>query len=90
MGLIRLVILGFLLMTAAYFLISVYSKSVRRERLEKEWDAENPDGDDAARANFVEQGMEEYHSGFRKKLIWLVYVIPTVLVISILFLTNSN
>jgi len=90
MGLIRLVIVGFLLMTAAYFLISLYSKSVPREKLEKEWDADNPDGDPAARASFVEQGMAEYHEGFRKKLIWLVYVVPTVIVLVTLYLTNAN
>lgn len=90
MNLIRLVVVGFLAMTAVYVLVSLYSKSVRREKLEKDWDGENPGGDPAARTAFVEQGMAAYRSGFRKKLILLVYVIPTVVVIATLILTNSN
>ena len=89
MGLVRLVILGGIVMTAAYFLISIYSRSVRREKLEKRWDAEHPEGDDPeARDAYIEQGMAEYHAGFRPKLILLVYVLPVVLVAAIHILTT--
>ena len=90
MGLIRLIIFGFIGLTVIYFLISIYSRSVRREKLEKRWDADNPGGDPAARSAYVEQGMIKYESGFRKRLILLVYVVPTVAVTVILYLTNAN
>ena len=89
MGLIRLIIFGAIAMTAAYFLISIYSRSVRREKLEKRWAADHPDGgDEASRETFVEQGMAEYEASFRPKLILLVYVIPVVLVAAIHILTT--
>ena len=74
-----------------YCAISLYSASVRREKLEKLWHAENPDSDDlSARRAYVKAGMESYHSGFRKKLIWLVYVVPLVAMAVIYYLTNTN
>ena len=89
MGLIRLVFFGFLGLSVVYFLISIYSKSVRREKLEDRWGEDNPDSkDEAAREAFVDQGMHEYNTGIRPKLILLVYVIPTIIVAVIHFLTT--
>ena len=48
MGLIRLIVLGFVGLSVVYFAISIFSRSIRREKLEKEWDANPPEGGDAA------------------------------------------
>jgi hypothetical protein len=88
MGFVRLVVFGLIILTAIYFAISIYSRSVRREKLEKRWDADNPGGDPAARSTYIEEGMREYASGFRKKLILLVYIVPICAVGAILYLTN--
>ncbi|WP_457650614.1 hypothetical protein [Profundibacter sp.] len=91
MGFIRLVVLGFIAMTVVYFAISIYSRSIRREKLEDAWDADHPEGgDEAARDAYIEQGMVEYENGFRKKLIWLVYIIPTFAVAVLLIVMNTN
>ena len=91
MGFIRLVVLGFIAMTVVYFAISIYSRSIRREKLEDAWDADHPEGgDEAARDAYIENGMTEYENGFRKKLIWLVYVIPTIAVAILLIVMNTN
>lgn len=91
MGLIRLIVLGFIGLSVVYFAISIFSRSIRRERLEKEWDANPPEGGDlAARDTYIEDGMTEYEGGFRKKLIVLVYVIPPLIVVGILYLTNNQ
>lgn len=91
MGFIRLIVLGFIGLSMLYFLISVYSRSIRREKLEKEWDANPPKGDDlATRDTYIKEGMIEYERGFRKKLIILVYVIPPLFVATILYLTNTQ
>ncbi|MCO6385140.1 MAG: hypothetical protein JXQ91_20075 [Vannielia sp.] len=91
MGLIRLVVVGFIVLTVLYFCISIYSRSIRREKLEDRWAEDHPDGgDDAARSAYIEGGMAAYHSGLRKKLILLVYVIPVIVVGVILYLTNAN
>jgi hypothetical protein len=90
-GLVRLVFFGFIGLTAVYFMIAIYSRSVRREKLEKVWDQDNPDSpDETARDAFVEAGISQYNAGIRPKLILLVYVIPTVLVAVIHFLTSYN
>ncbi len=91
MGLIRLIVLGFIGLSVIYFAISIFSRSIRRERLEKEWDANPPEGGDLlARDTYIEDGMAEYEGGFRKKLIVLVYIVPPLFVVAILYLTNSQ
>ncbi len=87
---IRLALFGIIAMSVVYFLVSVYSRSVRREKLEKEWDGDParegaPAGE---REAFIEAGMQAYQSGLRRKLIWLVYVIPTVVVLVTVYLVN--
>lgn len=89
MALVRLVIVGFLFLTLLYFTISAYSRSVRREKLEKQWDEDHPEGGDSAnRDQFIEAGMTEYNGSIRPKLIFLVYVIPVVLVAAIHITTS--
>lgn len=89
MTLVRLIIFGFIAMTIAYFMISIYSRSVRREKLENSWAEAHPESDDmSARAAFVKAGLAEYESGIRPKLILLVYVVPIILVAAIHILTT--
>ena len=88
MGLVRLVVFGFLALSVVYLSLSWFSRSVRREKLEKAWDEEQPDG--IARDDYVASGIREYNEGLRPKLLLLVYVVPTVLIASIVYFTNSN
>lgn len=88
MQFVRLIVFGFLFLSVIYLCLSFYSRSVRREKLEKEWDETKPEG--VARADFVKQGVEAYNSGLRPKLLGLVYVIPTVAVAIIVYITNTN
>ncbi len=88
---VRLFAFGFVALTVLYICVSIYSRSVRREKLEKRWDADPPEGaDDAARDAYIEKGMKDYEGGLRRKLIWLVYVIPTAVVLALLYLTNFS
>lgn len=91
MGLLRLIVFGFIILSAIYLAISFYSRSVRREKLEKHWAEDHP-GDDGSpeRAAYIEEGMIAYHNGLRRKLILLVYVIPTIAIAVILYLVNAN
>ncbi len=91
MGFIKLVVFGFIGLTVIYFSIAIYSKSVRKERLENEYDAANPDGgEEGARDAYVEKGMVAYNNSIRPKLIGLVYVIPVVTVSVIAYVINTN
>jgi hypothetical protein len=73
LGWLRLLALSFVVLTVVYVLVSIYSRSVRRERLEETYDAGGVEGD---RDAYIAAGMEAYRHGLRRKLIWLVYVIP--------------
>jgi len=91
MGLIRLLIFGFIGLTILYLIIGVYSRSIRREKLENKWKAMHPDGGDVHdRDAYIEKGMVEYQSGIRPKLILLVYVVPALAVLAVLIATNWN
>lgn len=91
MGFIKLVIFGFVGLTVIYFSVSLFSRSVRKERLENSFDAENPDGGEpGARDAFVAEGIAAYDSSIRPKLIGLVYVVPTVVIGAIIYAINAN
>jgi len=76
-------------LTVVFLTVSAYSRSVRRERLEEEWD-EDPKGDAAARDAFIEDGMRDYEQGLRRRLIWLVYIIPALLILLLIYFTNYS
>lgn len=86
MNFVRLIVFGFIGLTVIYVCISLYSRSVRREKLENQWDAERPEG--ITREAFVTEGMKVYESGLRKRLILLVYVIPPIVVGAIIYAIN--
>ena len=80
MGWLRLAFVLYVALTIIYFLTSIYSRSVRREKLEKEWDtdpAREGVPQDERRA-FIEAGMQAYGKGLKKRLLWLIYIIPTI------------
>lgn len=83
--LVRLAVFGFVALSVIYVLVSIYSRSVRRERLEKQWDARQGPGD---RAAFIAQGMADYQKSLRRRLLWLVYIVPTVVISALVYLLN--
>lgn len=85
LALARLVVFGFLILSVIYVCLSLYSRSVRRGKLEAEWDEEIKEGD---REAFVKEGLEEYDGSLRRKLILGVYVIPIALISFIIYATN--
>ncbi len=83
---IRLIGFGFLALVVIYFSISIYSRSVRREKLEDWWDEEPVEG--MSRERYIEEGMVKYENGLRKKLILLIFIIPPVVAGTITYLIN--
>ncbi|MFC3181322.1 hypothetical protein [Cypionkella sinensis] len=84
-GILRAAVLGFVLLSVVYWLVSVYSRSVRREKLEKKFDAGGIEGD---REAYIEAGMQAYNKSLRRRLIWLVYIIPAVGVSATVYFVN--
>ena len=81
----RLMIFGFIFLTIVYICLVFYSRSVRKAKLADEWDTEIKEGD---RDAFVKEGLVDYESSLRRKLILGVYVVPICLVVLILYLNN--
>ncbi len=84
-SLARLALLGFAVLSIFYVLISLYSRSVRRERLEQRWDDEDMDGD---REAFIRDGLAEYDGSVRRKLILGVYVVPVMVMGTLIYMMN--
>ena len=84
-GWVRLAVVGLIVLTVVYVCLSWYSKSVRREKLEIEFDEGGMEGD---RDEFIAKGLKEYDRSLRKKLIWGVYIIPIVLALILNYVQN--
>jgi Ca2+/Na+ antiporter len=83
----RLLVIGFLVLSVVYICLSLYSRAVRKDKLEAEWDEEIREGD---REAFVKAGLEEYDGSLRRKLILGVYVVPLSLMTAIIYFTNFH
>jgi hypothetical protein len=95
MGLVYLVVGWFVILTVVYLAVSAYSASVRREKLEREWDTdparsmtEGGGGTEADRAAFIKAGMDHYRHGLRRRLIVLVYILPMLAFAIIVYVVN--
>jgi hypothetical protein len=84
-GWIRLLVIALVGLTLIYVLVSIYSRSVRREKLEKRFDAGGVDGD---RDTYIAEGMAAYEHGLKKKLLWLIYILPLTAMFVTAYLVN--
>ncbi|MEY3961139.1 MAG: hypothetical protein ACKO56_09495 [Paracoccaceae bacterium] len=91
-GLLRAAVLAFVLLTVVYVIVSIYSRSVRREKLEKAWDSdpEKLGAESSERDAYIRAGMEAYRNSLRRKLIVLVYIIPMAVVLATAYVVNHQ
>jgi hypothetical protein len=87
LGLARLAVFLFVVLTVLFFLLRIYARSLRREALEKEWDAGNFE---EPRDDHVARGMAAYEKGLFLKLLWLVYIIPTIVISALVYYLNFS
>jgi len=85
LALMRLLIFGLIALTALYLGISWYSRSMRRRKMAQDWEEAGRPGD---RDAYIEAGMVQYEQSLRKRLIWLVYIVPVTLICVIIYVTN--
>lgn len=90
MALIRLWLFMLAVQLLFYVLLRVYVRSERVERLEERWDARHPDraGDNAARRAFIAKAMTGFEKTLKARLTLLVFVLPTLAVLGIVYLVN--
>ncbi|WP_372841748.1 hypothetical protein [Phaeovulum sp.] len=86
-GFLRVAFFALIGLTAIYWLVAIYARSTERERLEKHWDKKRPEAAPDREA-YIEAGMAEYEKSLRRKLIWLVYVVPMAVVAVIIYIVN--
>ena len=84
-ALLRLGAIAFIVMLLVYFVLSWWSRGVRRTKLEEEWDADIQTGD---REAFIEEGLEEYEGSLRRKLIFGVFVVPYLVIAVLIYVVN--
>lgn len=88
-GFFRLMLFWAVFAAVAYWALLIYARSTRREALEKEWDADRPEGSsDADRDAYIEQGMADYEHSLRRKLLWGVLILPFVAIGLLVYLVN--
>ncbi len=84
-GILRLMVIAFAIMLVVYFVLSAWSRSVRRGKLAEEWDEDIATGD---RDAFIEEGLEEYDTSLRRKLILGVFVVPYLVIGLLVYIVN--
>lgn len=82
----------FLLIAEAlfYLLLRVYLRSLRRERLEETWDERHSamPGNTPARREFVRRSMIGFDKTLKSRLLLLVFVLPNLAVMGIIYWVN--
>lgn len=86
-GFFKLALFGYIGLTVIYWLLAIYSRSVERERLEKAYDQGDVPG---SRDAFVAKGLAAYERSLKRRLIWLVFVIPTLVVAGLVWILNFS
>jgi hypothetical protein len=87
LGWLRLAVVAYAGLTVLYLLIWLYARSLRRERLEKTWDAGEGEGE---RAAFVEAGMQAWRKGLHQRLFLLIYILPTLAFAAVFYVLNMQ
>lgn len=82
---LRLLIPLLIVLTVVYAGVSLYSRWVRRGKLEAHWDRKGLAGD---REAFVKRGLEQYDRSIRRKLILGVYIVPFTVIAIIIYFIN--
>lgn len=84
-GWIRLAFFTLVGLSLCYLLASVYARALHREKLEKDWRSGELTGD---RAAFINHGMQAYERGLKRRLLWLIYIVPMIVFNLIFFTVN--
>ncbi|WP_151719566.1 hypothetical protein [Gemmobacter serpentinus] len=79
--------LAFVILTVFYWLLRIFFRSTRREKLEKRFAARGMEGD---RDAWVEAQMKDYNRSLRVRLLWLVYILPMAGIGITIYLVNHN
>jgi Trk-type K+ transport system membrane component len=86
-ALMRLLIFGGIALAVLYLGLSWYFRAAHRKRMARDWEAAGRPGN---REAYVAEGMAQYARSLRRRLLWLVFILPVAAVILLIWLTNFN
>lgn len=86
-ALMRLLIFGLVALTLLYLGLLWHFRSRRRDLMARDWQKAGRPGD---RDAYIAEGMAQYERSLRRKLLWLVYILPVTAVALVIWLTNFN
>ncbi len=81
----RLMGVALIALTVVFVSLWFYARAAKREKLEAQWDRDQGPG---RRESFLQAEMLAYEGPLRRKLIWGVYVIPSILLALFIYLTS--
>lgn len=84
-ALVRLLMILFFPLSIIYISVSLWSRGVRKRKLESEWEQKGQIG---SQEDFVRDGLADYSNSLRRKLILLVYIIPLAVIAYITYAVN--
>lgn len=85
-AMLRLFLVLMVVLSVIYVVVSIWSRRVRRRKLEDRWDSKDVLTVD--RETFIQRGLRKYDNSFRRRLILLIYIIPLTLIMLIVYVTN--
>ena len=86
----RLIAIVIALEALFYVLLTIYIRSLQREKLEGIWDDRHPDaaGPNEQRSEFVRKSMVGFERTLKSRLLLLVFVVPTLAIMAIIYYVN--
>ena len=85
MPILRLTLFAAAVLTVIYVCLALYFRDRRREALQTEWHRNKVGEMD----DYVRDGLVDYQSGLRKRLIGWVYALPLSVLVLALWLAND-
>ena len=82
---IRLIFVLLIVLSVIYVVLSIWSRRVRRGKLEAYWDEKGLTGN---RDDFIKRGLRQYDNSIRRKLILGVYIVPMILIAALVYIMN--
>jgi len=83
---LRLMFILLIVLSVIYIGVSIYSRRMRRLKLEARWDSKEVLTTD--REAFIQRGLKKYDKSFRRKLILGVYIVPFTIIMVLVYVTN--
>lgn len=83
----RLMGMVLIVLTIVFVCLWFYARAAKREKLEAQWEKDQGPG---RRDSFVSAELMSYEATLKRKLIWGVYVVPSVLFAILIYVTNMG